>query len=114
MFFILGSGLVLLLSSANYSLKRFSIPIIIISFFLSLLITFISKKSYEKAFDKMTAVVMSPSVTVMSTPHSEGTKLFTIHEGLTVIINSVVDGWYEIRLEDGRVGWLNEVDIELV
>ena len=114
MYLLLAAGLFLLFSSADYNWRRFSLPIIIFAFIFSLLTTFISKKSYNYATEKTTAVVMSPSVTVLSTPHSEGTKLFTIHEGLTVYINSSVDDWYEIRLDDGRVGWLRETDIEPV
>jgi uncharacterized protein YgiM (DUF1202 family) len=31
---------------------------------------------------------------------------------LTVNITTYVEGWYEIRLEDGRVGWIQKKDIE--
>ena len=111
-FFILAGGLILLFSPAGDTWKRLAVPIVIISLILSFILMFISKKSYDNAVDTTTAVVMSPSVTVRSTPHSEGTKLFTIHEGLTVTVNSSVEGWCEIRLDDGRVGWLVESDIE--
>lgn len=113
-FFILAGGLILLFSSAGDAWKRLAVPIVIVTIVLSIITLLFSKLSYNNARDKTIAIVMSPSVTVRSTPHSEGTKLFTIHEGLTVKVNSSVDGWCEIRLTDGRIGWLVKTDIEPV
>jgi len=54
-----------------------------------------------------TAIIMSPSVTVKSTPSSAGTDLFIIHEGRKVqILDSSMKEWVEIRLEDGNTGWI--------
>lgn len=52
------------------------------------------------------AIVLTPSVTVRSTPSETGTSLFILHEGRKVEIkdNSMRE-WKEIRLEDGKVGW---------
>ena len=61
------------------------------------------------------AIVLSPSVTVRSTPNEEGTSLFVIHEGRKVFIkdNSMKD-WKEITLEDGKVGWIPVSAIEII
>lgn len=61
------------------------------------------------------AIVLQPSVTVRSTPSETGTSLFILHEGYKVEIkdNSMRD-WKEIRLEDGKVGWLPTVAIEII
>lgn len=61
------------------------------------------------------AIVLSPSVTVRSTPSDEGTSLFVIHEGRKVCIkdNSMKD-WKEISLEDGKVGWIPVSAIEII
>lgn len=61
------------------------------------------------------AVVMTPSVTVKSTPNESGTDLFVLHEGTKVYIeDNSMKGWKEIRLEDGNKGWLPAETIELI
>lgn len=61
------------------------------------------------------AIVLSPSVTVRSTPSESGTSLFILHEGHKVTIkdNSMRE-WKEIRLEDGKVGWIPTSAIEVI
>ena len=61
------------------------------------------------------AIVMNPSVTVRSTPSESGTSLFILHEGRKVSIkdNSMKE-WKEIRLEDGKVGWVPASAIEAI
>lgn len=61
------------------------------------------------------AIVLSPSVTVRSTPSDSGTSLFILHEGHKVEIkdNSMRE-WKEIRLEDGKVGWVPTFAIEVI
>ena len=59
------------------------------------------------------AIVLAPSVTVRSTPSESGVGLFILHEGCKVEIkdNSMRE-WKEIRLEDGKVGWVPTSAIE--
>ena len=61
------------------------------------------------------AIIISPSVTIRSTPSESGTNLFVLHEGHKVYIkdNSMKE-WKEIRLEDGKVGWLKSSEIEVI
>ena len=62
-----------------------------------------------------TAIIMSPSVTVKSTPTSAGTDLFIIHEGRKVkILDSSMKEWVEIRLEDGNTGWIPVRVMEII
>lgn len=61
------------------------------------------------------AIVLSPSVTVRSTPSESGTSLFILHEGHKVEIkDGTMNEWKEIRLEDGKVGWVPSSSIELI
>jgi hypothetical protein len=52
------------------------------------------------------AVVMAATADGRSAPSSEGTVLFTVHEGLKVEIRSVREGWLQIALPNGLVGWI--------
>lgn len=61
------------------------------------------------------AVVMSGSVVVKSTPNESGTDLFVLHEGTRVeIIDNTMKEWKEIRLADGKVGWMPSKDMEVI
>ena len=61
------------------------------------------------------AIILSPSVTVRSTPSESGTSLFVLHEGHKIEIkdNSMRE-WKEIRLEDGKVGWVPTSVLEII
>jgi len=61
-----------------------------------------------------TGIVLAPSVVVKSTPGTSGTDLFILHEGTRVYKEEVVGEWIEIRISDGRVGWLHEKAIGLI
>ncbi len=60
------------------------------------------------------AIVFSPTVTVKSAPKTNGTDLFIIHEGLKVEIIGSTHGWKEIRLSDGKIGWLPDDSIVII
>lgn len=69
----------------------------------------------ERLLNRDDAIIMSPSVTVRSTPSESGTSLFILHEGHKVNIkdNSMRE-WKEIHLEDGKVGWVPSAAIEII
>ena len=69
----------------------------------------------DALLNRDSAIVMNPSVTIRSTPNDSGTTLFILHEGSKVTIkdNSMKE-WKEIRLEDGKVGWLPASSIEII
>ena len=52
------------------------------------------------------AVIMSKSVSIKSSPDRSSTELFVLHEGTTVTTGDEVDGWIEVRIADGRKGWI--------
>ena len=61
------------------------------------------------------AVVMSAEARVLSAPSEEGgLTVFTVHEGTTVRIDRRAEGWAEIVLADGRVGWLPLDAMEII
>lgn len=61
------------------------------------------------------AIVISASVTIRSTPDESGTSLFVLHEGAKVTIkDNSMRNWKEITLEDGKVGWIASSDIEVI
>ena len=59
------------------------------------------------------AIIMAPSVAVKSTPAKNGTDLFILHEGTKVsITDNSMRGWLEIRIADGKEGWIERNKLE--
>ena len=52
------------------------------------------------------AVILSTNVYVKSAPDDGSTDLFVIHEGLKVQLTDQVGTWKQIRLADGKKGWI--------
>lgn len=61
------------------------------------------------------AVVMTASEVVKSTPNESGTDLFVLHEGTRVeIIDDSMKDWKEIRIADGKRGWIPAKSMEII
>ena len=61
------------------------------------------------------AIIIRSAVSVKSTPAKSGTDLFILHEGTKVTItDSGMRDWKEIRVADGKQGWLETKDIEII
>ena len=59
------------------------------------------------------AIITASSVTVKSTPAKNGTDLFILHEGTKVnITDGSMRGWLEIRIADGKEGWIERNKLE--
>lgn len=55
------------------------------------------------------AIIMSSAASIKSSPDSNSTELFVLHEGTKVRVGEVMDKWAEVRIADGRKGWI-EID----
>ena len=90
----------------------FGALLLVVVFLLSNLFAFHQKR---KLTYRTGAVIMTTSVPVKSTPSKNGTDLFILHEGTRVTItdNSMKD-WKEIRVDDGKEGWIETNMIEII
>ena len=57
------------------------------------------------------AIIITPTVTVKSSPSISGKNLFVVHEGLKVTITDSINNWKEIKLSDGKQGWILTSDL---
>ena len=70
------------------------------------------KNDYMKADE---AIVMRPVASVKSSPSGEASKdLFVLHEGTKVKLIDQVGAWSNIELADGRQGWMQSSDMEII
>ena len=52
------------------------------------------------------AIIMTPTVNVMSSPSESSVNLFVLHEGAKVQVLDQLGDWNKIKIADGSVGWL--------
>ena len=104
-----------LLFSKKSGIRKISFSFSVIFLLLSILSFIFATTQMGNLKERDTAIIMSPSVTVKSTPSSGGTDLFIIHEGRKVkILDSSMKEWVEIRLEDGNTGWVPVNVMEII
>lgn len=86
----------------------------IVLLLISIYANIASFKQKQHMQNSNTAIVITPSITIKSTPSEGGTDLFLLHEGTKVQILDKIGEWSEIKLEDGNVGWIKTVDMEVI
>ena len=59
-------------------------------------------------------MVTVPVSSVKSSPGSADQSLFILHEGTKVSVVDRLGEWYRIELSDGRQGWLETEDVEII
>ncbi len=65
--------------------------------------------------NRNTAIIMSPVVTVKSSPSDTSTDLFLIHEGSKVeILDQSMKQWMEVKFEEGKQGWVPASCLEVI
>lgn len=114
-FILLIVSLYLFIFSKQIVLKKAGFISGIVFLAVTILANVFANQQKDELTNRNSAIVINPSVTVRSTPSESGTSLFILHEGHKV---SVKDGsmkdWKEIRLEDGKVGWVPASAIEII
>ena len=60
------------------------------------------------------AVVTAASTRAFGAPGGGGIEVFDLHEGVTVQVDEIRDGWVEIVLADGNHGWVRAEDVEII
>lgn len=107
--------LLLYLFSGRVGLRKFGFfggLAFVLMFFVSNIFAYQQKSVLR---NRTGAIIISSSVPVKSTPAKNGTDLFILHEGTKVTItdNSLHD-WKEIKIADGKEGWIEASQIEII
>jgi tetratricopeptide (TPR) repeat protein len=114
-FFVLTIGsLLIYFFSAQTKIKKIFFYSALIVLIISLSSFFFSYHAKSDIKNSNGAIIMQPTVTVKGSPRDTGTELFIIHEGTKVIIINKLDNWFEIKLMDGKQGWLPQSTVERI
>jgi len=113
-FVLLLGSILLYLFSQRLALKKsgFFTAIFTLVIFLVTLTSALSQ--HRSIVHPSEGIILSPSVIVKSSPSDTGTDLFILHEGTGVRINEEVSGWRNVRVVDGREGWIRDSDFESI
>ena len=69
----------------------------------------------QELVERTGAVVTGSAATVKSTPSVQGTDLFILHEGTRVTItDNAMKEWKRIRVADGKEGWIQSKQVEVI
>ena len=101
--------------SKKIAMKKVGFISAICLLFICILANIFASSQKNKAQSHGSAIIMTPSITVKSTPNEGGTDLFILHEGRKVNIkDNTMREWKEIQLEDGNAGWVPASAIEII
>lgn len=105
-FTILLAALFLFLRAHRMGLRKvgFFVGILALLFFVFSFIFSMEKRNEAK--EKNHAIIMTPAVTVKSSPNDGSVDLFVLHEGTKVTLLDEADGWNKVRIANGSEGWL--------
>lgn len=114
-FILLIVSLYFFIFSKQVVLKKAGFISGIVFLVVTILANVFASQQKDGLMNRNSAIVMNPSVTVRSTPSESGTSLFILHEGHKVDVkDGSMKDWKEIRLEDGKVGWVPASAIEII
>ena len=110
--FLTLAGLYFFARSGN--MRRFAFWTACLLFTFSMFSWSFAAQQKNRLVNHTFAIVMQPTVTVKSSPSEKGTNLFVVHEGLKVKITDKLGDWLEVKLSDGKKGWLTTESIERI
>lgn len=87
----------------------------VVMIFVFILSNVFASQQKDEFINRKGAIVVAPSTQIKSTPADNGTDLFILHEGTKVTItDGSMEGWKEIRVDDGKEGWIETTAIEII
>ena len=64
-------------------------------------------KEYSFAQNNLEAIVFAVETKVKNAPSLNGETVFTLHEGTKVKVLDTIDNWKKVKIDDGKIGWIN-------
>lgn len=114
-FFVFLLSLSFYIWSKRVGLRKIGFFMAVVLLLVVVVSIFFASQQKDRLINRFNAIVLSPSITIRSTPSDSGTSLFILHEGHKVVIkDDSMREWKEIVIEDGKVGWIPTSAIEII
>lgn len=94
--------------------RKFSFVVACIVMLMAIFAVLFSVSLRANANSDDQAIVMLPVSNVKSAPNATGNNLFILHEGSKVEILEEAGKWYRVEISDGRQGWIQKGDVEVI
>lgn len=102
------------LLAQRLTLRKIGFYTMVIAALLFILTSLFAWSEREMIVNSKEAIIMSSAVSIKSSPDRAATELFVLHEGTKVSIGHEIAGWAEVRISDGRKGWVEQSRIEKI
>ena len=109
---LIGALAYLLAEVLNY--RKAGFYTLCIAALLFIVSTIFAYNEREALVNSSEAIIMSSAAPIKSSPDRAATDLFVLHEGTKLTTGESIDGWVEIRIADGRKGWIESSRIEQI
>ena len=114
MFFVAMSAFLFFFLSSKSGLRRSGFYAGVILILFSAVTLYFACASFKNLTTHDSAVIMQSTVTLKGSPSENSSELYIVHEGTKVQVLDKVDNWYEVRLTDGKKGWVKRDVFELI
>ena len=100
--------------SKQGNLQKLSIYSAIVGLLGAIFFTIILFANISRETSKDFAILTANTVAAKQSPNESSNDLFVIHEGLKAAVTDQFGDWVEIKLYDGKVGWLPKDALEII
>ncbi len=106
---------VLYISSTSLAICRTAFSLAALMAILTILSNLFAWQEKRLLTTHDTGIIINSSADIFSSPSLKAGKAFELHDGSKLhITDDGLDAWYGIRLSDGREGWVERKNIELL
>ena len=100
------AALILFFIGNKSSMKKMAMTLSLVLFTLSILTYLFGNSQYQVDKTCNYAIVFEQNVYVKNAPSAQSSDAFILHEGTKVMILDNVNEWANIKLADGKKGWI--------
>ena len=111
---LVGAAVVTMRLGASRNLRKAGLLACVLFLLLLVVATLLLLRSTHRFNAHADAVVLSPAITVKSSPEGQSTDKLILHEGTKLTVSDSLAGWYKITIADGTTGWCQSTDIERI
>lgn len=114
-FVLMLASLLLFWASGSVTVRKLTFSSAIVLLLITVLSNVCATQQRNFKQSHTSGIIITPAVTVKSTPADNGNDLFVLHEGSKVeILDSSLKEWCEVSIADGKVGWIPKKAFDLI
>lgn len=114
-FLIFLLGIMVCFFSNRSGFRKIGFSVAVLFLLLCVLGNVFAVQQNKYSENRKCGIILPAAVTVKSTPAENGNDLFVIHEGTKVeILDGSLSDWCEIKIADGKIGWILKNVMEVI